>query len=358
MFDRDLQEVIRAENKGFIDQALERAAAAEAEPERIVLTELETSVEAAQISDFSAEALEEYRVRASITDPVKSAAFTRRLVRQGVLEESDGQTLPTGFGILLFGQEPRAVIHHAGLLGTIHYPDRTHETREFDKPLVLIPDLIEEWLRNKLPNVIDRDQMRRAEVPPLPFEMVREAVVNALVHRDYAITGAKCQLVVDEHTIVVKSPGKPPLPVTVEQLQKFNAPMLSRNPGLHYVFAKMEMAEESGLGIQSLRSQATQAGLPLPKYTFNDPYLELTLYRSPESASLTLAPQILAELGEDARMAWQFIMARGSVTTRGLMKELGFPERKSQRVLSNLIEAKLVRRVGAGRATHYEVIQR
>lgn len=124
------------------------------------------------------------------------------------------------------------------------------------------------------------------------------------------------------------------------------------------MFAKMEMAEESGLGIQSLRSQATQAGLPLPKYTFNDPYLELTLYRSLESASLTLAPQILAELGEDARMAWQFIMARGSVTTRGLMKELGFPERKSQRVLSNLIEAKLVRRVGAGRATHYEVIQR
>lgn len=122
MFDRDLQEVIRAENRGFIDQALERAAAAE-EPERIVLTELEASVVAVQISDFSAEALEEYRVRAGITDTIQSAPFIRRLVRQGVLEERDGQTLPTGFGILLFGQEPREVIHHAGLLGTIHYPE-------------------------------------------------------------------------------------------------------------------------------------------------------------------------------------------------------------------------------------------
>jgi len=356
MFDRDLQEVIRAENKEFIDQALERAAAAEEEPERIVLTELETAVAAVQISDFSTEALEEYRTRANITDPVKSAAFTRRLVRQGVLEERDGQPLPTGFGILLFGQEPRAVIHHAGLLGTIHYPDGTHETREFDKPLVLIPDLIEEWLRNKLPNVIDRDQMRRAEVPPLPFEMVREAVVNALVHRDYAITGAKCQLVVDEHTIVVKSPGKPPLPVTVEQLQKFNAPMLSRNPGLHYVFAKMEMAEESGLGIQSLKAEAEKAGLPLPKYVFNDPYLELTLYRSKEATVRTLSQEVLDSLSDSEQAGWEWLSTTGGASSSEYASALQVADRTARRHLNHFLEQGMVRKVRSGPYTAYEVI--
>jgi len=358
MFDRDLQEIIQQENENFIAQALERAAFEDDKTEEVVLSELETPSEGSLFDDFSREALREYITRSGLEETVASSAFRRRLTRQGIVQAIEGKVVPSGFGVLLFGQEPRVAMHQAGLLGTINYPDGTEETKDFDQPLVLIPDLVEEWLKNKLPSVTSRDQMRRKEIPALPFTMVREAVVNALVHRDYDIKGAKCQLIVDDHTVVIMSPGYPPSPITVEQLQSFNVPMLSRNPGLHYVFAKMELAEERGLGIKSLKAQAEQAGLPLPKYAFNDPYLVLTLYRSPESASLTLAPQILTELSEDERMAWQFIMAKNSVTTRELMKEMGFPERKSQRVLSNLIEVKLVRRVGAGRTTHYEVVQR
>ena len=358
MFDRHFQEIILEENERFIAQALERAAEAEEEEEDVILSELEAPVAGSLYDEFSREALLQYIARSGVQHSVNSSVFRKQLARQGILQESNGKVTPTGFGMLLFGKEPREVMHQAGLLGTINYPDGSEETVNFEQPLVLIPDLVEEWLRNKLPNVISRDQMQRKEMPVLPFEMIREAVVNALVHRDYNIEGAKCQLVVDEHTVVIMSPGLPPSPITMEQLQSFNAPMLSRNPGLHYVFAKMELAEERGLGIKSLKSQATLASLPLPKYMFNDPYLVLTLYRSPESASLTLAPQILAKLSEDERMAWQFIVAKDSVTTRELMEEMGFPERKSQRVLSDLIDAKLVRRVGAGRATHYEVVQR
>jgi ATP-dependent DNA helicase RecG len=85
------------------------------------------------------------------------------------------------------------------------------------------------------------------------FELVREGVVNALVHRDYAIEGAKCQLVVTPDTITVKSPGTPVDPITLEQLKSFNAPMLSRDPVSHYVFARMELAEERGLGLKSMK---------------------------------------------------------------------------------------------------------
>jgi ATP-dependent DNA helicase RecG len=75
--------------------------------------------------------------------------------------------------------------------------------------------------------------MMRQKVQPLPFEMVREAVVNALIHRDYDIRQGKCQMVVTADTITVKSPGGPLPPITLEQLRSFNAPMLSRNPELH-----------------------------------------------------------------------------------------------------------------------------
>ena len=76
----------------------------------------------------------------------------------------------------------------------------------------------------------ERSTARRRQANAALFELVREGVVNALVHRDYAIKGAKCQLVVTPDTITVKSPGKPVEPITLEQMQSFDAPMLSRKP--------------------------------------------------------------------------------------------------------------------------------
>jgi ATP-dependent DNA helicase RecG len=127
MFERDLQEAIRAENKDFIAQALERAAAAEEEkkPKTVMLSDLENQFSAAAMEDFSDEALEQYRTIAKIKQKVGSPSFNRRLVQIGLLKPQNKTFMPTGFGLILFGKEPRTSMQQAGLLGTIHYPDGT-----------------------------------------------------------------------------------------------------------------------------------------------------------------------------------------------------------------------------------------
>lgn len=360
MFDRDLQEDIQKANKAFIEQALERAAAARAEkkPKTITLSPLEKAFATAETKDFSTEAMKQYRTVAKISGTVGSPAFNRRLVQQGLLKQENGQSTPTGFGLLLFGKEPRIVMPQAGLLGTIHYADGTEEPKDFDGPQVLAPEQALQWLRDKLPNPIERSAARRRQANEALFELVREGVVNALVHRDYSIEGAKCQLVVTPDTITVKSPGKPVEPITLEQMQSFDAPMLSRNPVLHYVFARMELAEERGLGLKSMRGRAEAAGLPLPRFAWEAPYLVLTLYRSAAGAVRDLSPEVLDNLNADEKASWQFIVGRESVTSPVLMKEMGFDERKAQRVLKALLDSGLLRRVGRGPATRYEVVRR
>lgn len=358
MFDRDLQEVIQAENKEFLAQALDRAGAFKEETAKeMMLSTLEEAFDATVTDDLSGVALKQYRSVAKIEADVDSAAFNRRLVQQGLLNKKDGRLSPTGFGLLLFGKEPRTIMPQAAMLGTLYYPEGKEEMKDFDGPMVLIPALVENWLNDKLPNVIDRGAMQRKGVPSLPFEMIREAVVNALIHRDYDIREAKCQLLVTADTITVKSPGNPLSPITIEQLQAFNAPMLSRNPVLHYVFAQMKMAEERGLGLRSLKNRAEQFGLPLPRYSFDDPYLVLTLYRNLQGAMSELPETVAAELNADDRSAWQFIITKETVSSRELMERLEFDERKAQRVLKKLIEVHLLRRVGKGPATRYEVIR-
>ena len=356
MFDRDLQVIIRQVNKGFIDQALQRKAEAKKE-KAILLSPLEKTVLTADLKDFSIEALKRYKSVARIPYPIQSEGFNRLLLQLGLLHTEAKKLVPTGFGLLLFGKSPRTVMPQAGLLGTIHYPGGKIETRDFDGPLVRVPEEVENWLRNKLPNTIDRSRMQRRQSSDLPFELIREAIVNALVHRDYDIKGAKCQLIVTEDTLIVKSPGGPTSPITLAQLQTFNAPMLSRNPVLHYVFSKLELAEERGLGLNSLKSRSLEMKLPLPRYAFNAPYLDLTLYRNAAGAVKTLGRKVTARLNPDETESLQWITAEESATTPDLMDVMGFDERKAQRVMGKLLEAGLVRRIGKGPATRYEAIR-
>ena len=358
MFDHDLQDIITAENKDFIEQALVRAAEAEAEPKTVQLSELENPVPHADLTNFSGEALNQYRTIARFKEPVGSVEFNRRLVQQGLLQADGNKFVPSGFGLLLFGKSPREVMPQVGLLGTIHYASgKEDKPRDFDGPQVFVPEQAIQWLQDKLPNTIERSEARRRETDAVFYQLVRESIVNALVHRDYSIAGAKCQLVVTPDTVVIKSPGGPVEPITLEQLNAFNAPMLSRNPTLHYVFAKMELAEERGLGLKSMRESVNQAGLPLPKFTWEAPYLVLTLYRNPSGVLNELGPQVFARLNQLERKTWQFMVGRESVTSPELMAAMGFDERKAQRVLKELLDVRLIRRVGKGRATRYMVVR-
>jgi ATP-dependent DNA helicase RecG len=180
--------------------------------------------------------------------------------------------------------------------------------------------------------------------------------VNALVHRDYGIEGAKCQLMVSPDTLVVKSPGGPIPPITLEQLQSFSAPMLSRNPLLHYVFAKMNLAEERGLGLKSMRDRATKARLPLPKYSWDAPYLVLTLYRSTESATNLVSKATLGALSNMELVGWAFLSTRTDTTQNEYARYLGINARTAQRHLTHFVELDLLRRTGQARATKYQVI--
>ena len=357
MFDADLQEIIRQENQDFLDQASERAAAFEDEPAPdVVLSPLEAASERSTLQDFSTEALQRYRDLGKIPEQIDSSQFNRRLIQQGVLDEQDGQTVPTGFGILLFGNEPRLKMPQAGLVVTIHYPKGGEEVQTFDGPMVLIPNESFNWLKSKLPNVIDRSGPQREEKGRIFYELLREGIVNALVHRDYSIPGARCQLIIKPDSVEIQSPGAPVDPITLEQMQSLNAPVLTRNPLLQYVFVKMGLAEERGLGLKSMREKAVAAGLPLPKYTWESPYLVLTLFPSTAGTISSLSPQVLAELNATEIAGWQWLTTKGRANSPQYAKAMGIDDRTGRRHLQKFVELGLARVLGKGRATKYEVI--
>ncbi|MGC4116519.1 MAG: ATP-binding protein [Myxococcales bacterium] len=156
--------------------------------------------------------------------------------------------------------------------------------------------------------------------------------------------------------VMVMSPGAPVAPVTMDQLRAFEAPMLSRNPAMHFVFAKMKLAEERGLGLKSMRARARAAGLPLPSYTYKAPYVVLTLYPDATSASAGVSEELFAKLSGAERAGWAWLMTRDRVTTAEYQGAMEVPERTARFHLKRLTELGLLRATGAGRATRYEIL--
>lgn len=357
MFDFDLQEIILEKNETFISQAKERAGAVE-EAKQVILSDLENIVRTATMEDLSEKALEKYISASRITETPQSESFRRRLVQQELLAEENGEFAPTGNGILLFASEPRKFMPQAGLLATVEFANGDTETHDFSGPMVFIPEDVEAWLRIRLPNIVTRNRMQRHERADDLMKLLRESIVNALVHRDYDVAGAKTQLLLTPHSIQIKSPGAPVSPITLDQMKSFRAPMLSRNPQLHYVFSRMKLAEERGLGMATLRSIPESLGLPLPKYSYDAPYLVLALHSSPEDAVATLDPRILESFNTEEREGWKFIASKPSISTPEYAKALGFDQKKAQRHLTKFVNSGLLRREGKGRATHYEQVWR
>ncbi len=118
----------------------------------------------------------------------------------------------------------------------------------------------------------------------------------------------------------------------------------------------MRMAEERGLGLKTLKSDAEQLGLPLPSFTWEDPYLVLTLFRSQEAAARTLDPNVLESLSEPEQLGWQWLATKGRTKSTQYANAMKVDARTARRHLNHFVELDLVRKTGSGPSTEYEVI--
>ncbi|GAB3593046.1 ATP-binding protein [Angustibacter peucedani] len=104
----------------------------------------------------------------------------------------------------------------------------------------------------------------RHDVPRLPRRVVREAVANAVAHRDYTIDRTPIVIEVRPSAVTVRSPGSLPPPVTVDTLREAQAP---RNHTVIDVLRKFGLAEDSGQGIDVMQDGMKYELLEEPEFT-------------------------------------------------------------------------------------------
>nr|WP_274522955.1 ATP-binding protein [Ectothiorhodospira haloalkaliphila] len=188
-----------------------------------------------------------------------------RLRTLRLLMPYQGRLVPSVGGILLFGRERQwhfadAWVQCGRFRGTekIDIFDQT----DIHEPLPQAVNSIELFLKKHAFKSAEFGAMRRRDVWSIPLTMLREAVVNALVHCDYSQQGSPIRIAFFDDRIEIESPGLLMPGMTIDEMKR--GVSMIRNPVIARVFRELGLIEQWGSGVKRIFAEAAVQGLPEP----------------------------------------------------------------------------------------------
>lgn len=224
----------------------------------LVLTEKQV-VPSATVSDIDVQAFRTFmEAQGMDMQRAPQLPIERDLENALVCADFDGELRPTLYGILVFGRTPQTSPHTHGLFvqcSNYAGTDRAAEVITSADCLGTITDQVRRtigWFQSLGHGESYNEGIFRKDLPPIPESVLREAVVNAVIHRDYAIVGSKVMVEVFNDRVDVTSPGTLPNHMTVDQARGGGAPR-SRNELLANAMLVYRLMEARGRGWLSMR---------------------------------------------------------------------------------------------------------
>lgn len=192
---------------------------------------------------------------------------------------------------------------------------------------------------------------QRVRLPEYPEVALREAVLNALAHRDYSISGTTVDLVVWDDRVEITSPGELPAPITVENMREEH---YSRNRRLMRALKELGLVEEFGEGVNRMFEEMGARLMTAPSIRAGRTSVTVTFFNrflvSVEDQAW-LASLGHLSLSEGERLALAMARANGSVTRRALNDRLSGAD--PTRVLTGAVAKSLLVQVGARGGARY-----
>jgi ATP-dependent DNA helicase RecG len=197
-----------------------------------------------------------------------------------------------------------------------------------------------------------------------PDRALREALVNALAHRNYEDATRKISLRVFKDRIEVASPGYPLKPLTLAKLRAGRYRPCSRNPLIAQTLASFGLMEQRGTGFARMRDAMLDHGLDTPAFTEQDGYFIVTFpgpngnydrLKVSTGAAGLVTPAVEAQLNDRQKKIMLEVQQRGSITSGWCRNAFRVSYNTAFRDLSDLVQRGLLLQVGKGRATHYQI---
>jgi ATP-dependent DNA helicase RecG len=322
----------------------------------------------ADMGDIDPAALDDYRqFRRAVNPDAEELGWSNDdLLRSlGCAKRDNGQLKPTVAGIVLFGSTmalrrcfPMMRIDYIRVPGRqwVENPDHRFDTLEIRAPLFTAIRRATNTVRDELIQSFSLPEgaLAREDEPTLPLRVIREAIVNAVMHRSYRIHGA-IQIIRYANRLEIRNPGH-----SIKAEEQLGEPgSETRNPRIAAVLHEVNIAETKGSGIRAMRELMLAQDLLPPTFESSrrpDQFVATFLFHhflgpedlawlrnltdEPISAEESRALVFVRELGAIDNAAYRAINRTDTLNASGHLRRLRDLE---------LLEMK-----GAGSRTYYE----
>lgn len=313
------------------------------------------AVPGAQRSDLDDEIIAEYLVKRAERQRRPIEAPADEVLREIGALTDQGEV--TTVGLLLFGKAPQRFLPQSGLVfvkfsgteprgeGGLPGYDRREE---IGGPLARVIETTWRLIRGEMRNGAVVKGLEREERPEYPLFAVREALVNAVCHRDYRVKGRRIEIRMFTDRLEVISPGGLPGFMTVDNLVEEH---FSRNPRLVAGLFQWGYIEELGLGIDRMIEEMTQAGHVPPQFTPKPNSFTVTLTNRKDRRATPIWEKTMNE--RQAR-ALTYLRERGQITNREYQQLCPDVSAETLRLdLVDLVDRGVLMRIGAKKGTYY-----
>ncbi|MBY0544999.1 MAG: putative DNA binding domain-containing protein [Gammaproteobacteria bacterium] len=283
-----------------------------------------------------------------------------------LIKKEKNNYLPNLAGLLLLGKSlslrrllPAVRVDYVRLQGTewVENPEqRFSTTLDLREPLLRLITKLESAILDDMPHHfrLEEGQIQRSDQPLLPQKVIREAIVNSVMHRDYHVNQP---ILVARYSnrLEIKNPGYSLKPVS--EMNDMGSKL--RNPIIANVLYELGFAENKGSGVRTMQRLLENAGLTKPVFFSNREGNEFT------------ATFLLHQLLNEEQLKWlqqfkQFNLSDDEAKALVLIKEIGAIDNAALRAitgLDTLAVSQILRRLwqqyhlidkeGNGRATYY-----
>jgi len=325
-------------------------------------------VKDAKIDDLDSGFLDDYlknlrssRPRAGFLKGLREEA----LKRLHVVVPENGVLRPTLAGLLMFGKYPQeffpqlmvTFVQYYGTTEDEKTPQgaRFLDNRRFEGS---IPEMIEDavtYILGAMRKSTLIEGLFRREIPEYPQEALREAIANAVAHRDYSpyVRGSYIQVRMFANRLEVQSPGGLFGNVTVENLEDEHS---TRNARLMRMMEDVQVVENRGSGIKAMLQVMRDANLEPPRFDDRRASFQVTLRNhtllNPEAITwLNQFSQI--NINDRQRLALVYLRHHKQITNNEYRRLNRVDTMTAGQELRGLVQAKLIEQKGASRWTYY-----
>lgn len=351
LFDADITARIKAANKEFCDYFGENDTYKYSLLNKTILPKL------------SVEAIQDYCNRVGISGESQIGLFWDKLLEKKLIRVEGKKVEVDDFVLIAFGTKPSLNCDGAEIsLKVLFEPgsnknpmiDRQFEKRDsFDGPMFLALKAFEGWVNEYVPQMQNRTGYETINEYIVPWESLKEAFLNAVIHRAYhgEFSGSFIIVTITDDSITISNPCKLNTK-DVKLFQEFKKQSVPPNPYLVRFFQEANLVQRNGYGMDTFRTQN-----PMPLFEYSGGVLSIVFPFSKKATGKKIEETTGITLDNNDVELYSFIRKNGQVSRIDVEQFFNISSRTANYRLKKLVDYKIITMNGVknSKNCYYEI---